>query len=78
MNQFAVQFGRLVVSYSFISIATLLIERLPKGKERKGKERKGKDRKIRARYSNNCHISAEKRNIETFKERERERAIKIL
>ena len=34
MNQFAVQFGRLVVSYSFISIATLLIERLPKGKER--------------------------------------------
>lgn len=33
MNQFAVQFGRLVVSYSFISIAALLyasIERLPK------------------------------------------------
>ena len=69
MNQFAVQFGRLVVSYSFISIATLLIERLPKGKERI--ERYARDIQIIVIYL---------QKNETLKrsKKERERAIKIL
>lgn len=66
MNQFAVQFGRLVVSYSFISIATLLIERLPKGKERI--ERYARDIQIIVIY-----LQKNETLKRSKKERERER-----
>lgn len=70
MNQFAVQFGRLVVSYSFISIAALLyasIERLPKTIEIYAR-----DIQIIVIYICRKTIYIP-RNIETLRKRERER-----